>query len=351
MRINVHSHVMPWGSEKSAGDAGPFFLPGDDGFTLRFGPFERPGLKSVDMLEDAENIGMAAAAQIWLRNLQDPELRLADMDKKKIDVLGVTMSPIFYGYFLDAEVGIKHAHTQNVALSKYVEANRERLFFMATLPMQDVDAAAREVDVAVAELGARGINIAGSLLGGRELDDPELDKIWARVEHHDVPIFIHPSMHASSTETSFDKWAPILGYPHQETVAFATLILGGVFDRFPNLRVYITHGGGFAPYQFGRIDRMAPAYGYNHAKRPLREYMSNFYFDLLIHDPAARKFLVEWATPAQCIIGDNYDGVDSADGFAYLDELHLPEIDAKAISGENALALFGLERPAKLVSE
>jgi aminocarboxymuconate-semialdehyde decarboxylase len=347
MRINVHSHVMPLGSDNSAGAAGPTFIADANGLNIRFGNIERIGLKSVDTLSEAKEIGMKNAASKWLESLRIPELRLIDMDKKGIDILGVTMSPIMYGYFLDPETGAAHAHQQNISLANYCDADRDRLFFMATLPMQDVKAAAKEVDFAVGELDAKGINIAGSLLGGRELDSPELDVLWERVQKNDVPIFIHPSLDTFSDDSELKKWSPILGYPFQETLAFATILVGGVLDRFPGLKFYITHGGGFAPYQFGRIERMVPAYGFNRSSRPLREYLPNFFFDLLIHDPLARRFLVDWATPAQCIIGDNYDGVDSANGFAFLDELQLPDHDAKAISGDNAASLFHLSLPVK----
>jgi aminocarboxymuconate-semialdehyde decarboxylase len=343
LNVNVHSHVMPLASQCSAGDIGPHFTTGEDGFTLKFGPVERVGLKSVDMRQRAKSIGMAAAAREWLAGFSDPEVRLTDMDKRGIDILGVTMSPIVYGYFLDPELGKKHARAQNIALGGYCDANRKRLFFMATLPLQDIAAAADEVDFAVGELDAKGINIAGSLLAGRELDNPEFDAIWSRCVKHDVPVFIHPSLQQSEGQTAVDKWAPILGYPYQETVAIATLLLGGVFDRFPTLKFYITHGGGFAPYQFGRVEQMAGAYGYNHSKRPLREYLPNFYFDVLIHDVRARKFLVDWAGVDQVIVGDNYDGIDSANGFQMLDELGLVASDAEKIASGNALKLFHLD--------
>jgi aminocarboxymuconate-semialdehyde decarboxylase len=87
---------------------------------------------------------------------------------------------------------------------------------------------------------------------------------------------------------------------------------------------------------------MADAYGYNSSKRPLREYLSSFYFDLLIHDVEARKFLVHWAGADQIIVGDNYDGIDSADGFQFLDELGLPEREKEMISSTTAMSLFHL---------
>jgi aminocarboxymuconate-semialdehyde decarboxylase len=347
MRINVHSHIMPKASQGSAGAIGPMFSTGPDGFTLKFGPVERNGIKSVAMIEAAKTVGMSAAAEQWYNGFSDPHIRLAEMDEKGIDILGVTMSPIIYGYFLEPDLGRQHARRQNEAMAEYCDIDRARLFFMATLPMQDPKGAADEVRFATSELGAKAINIAGSLLGGRELDAPEFEPIWQAVADADVPVFIHPSlqMHAGSEEV--EKWAPILGYPYQSTVAFTTVLLSGILDRFPHLKFYFTHGGGFVPYQFGRIERMAPAYGYNFAKRPLREYLPNFFFDVLLHDVTARRFLVEWAGPEQVIVGDNYDGIDSADGFAFLDELGLGEHETEMISSENAVRLFRLDATAR----
>jgi aminocarboxymuconate-semialdehyde decarboxylase len=343
MRINVHSHIMPRSSQGSAGAIGPTFSTGEDGFTLKFGPVERNGIKSVAMIKTASSIGMAAAAERWYNGFSDPKIRLAEMDEKGIDILGVTMSPIIYGYFLDAEAGRRHAYRQNEAMAEYCGEDRSRLFFMATLPMQDPTAAAEEVRHATADLGAKAINIAGSLLGGRELDDPAFEPIWTKIAEADVPVFIHPSLQMHADSEKVEKWAPILGYPYQSTVAFSTILLSGILDRYPGLKFYFTHGGGFVPYQFGRIERMAPAYGYNHAKRPLRDYLGNFYFDILLHDVEARRYLVEWAGAEQVIVGDNYDGIDSADGFAFLDELGLHDQDAEMISSGNAIKLFGLD--------
>lgn len=342
MKVDMHSHVLPYGSEMTAGEFGPTFSTGDDGFTMRFGTFERVGNRTVDMTLEAESVGMAKAAEKWYRGLADPEVRLTDMDQKGIDILGVTISPVIYGYFLPVDVGRSHSRKQNEALGRYCDADRSRLFFMATLPMQDPGAAADEIDYAVEQLGAKGVNVAGSLLGEYELDDARLDAVWERIQAQAVPVLIHPSLHSSARDSAFEKWAPILGYPYQATVAFTTLLLGGVLDRFPNLKFAITHGGGFVPYQFGRIERMAPVYGYNRALRPLREYLESFFFDILIHDLVARRFLVDWAGPRQVLVGDNYEGVDSADGFRFLDELALAEPERELISSGNAIDLFQL---------
>lgn len=106
------------------------------------------------------------------------------------------------------------------------------------------------------------------------------------------------------------------GDTSQETDTFATMVLGGVFDDFPDLRVYITHGGGFTPYQIGRIDgawRMKNP-GMRCLKSPY-EYRKNFYFDILVYDAQARKFLFYSWGADNLVIGSNYSGWNWSDEF------------------------------------
>src|SRR3546814_12570274 len=92
-------------------------------------------------------------------------------------------------------------------------------------------------------------------------------------------------------------------------------MLGGVFDDFPNLKVYVSHGGGFIPYQFGRIETFAGLISGVRCKKPPREYLKNFYFDTLIHELDDRKYLVNCMGSDNIIVGDNHGGMDSVDGF------------------------------------
>src|SRR3546814_717591 len=82
----------------------------------------------------------------------------------------------------------------------------------------------------------------------------------------------------------------------------------------------------------------------NNAKKPLREYLSQIYFDNLIHEVSARQFLVDWMGADNVVVGDNYAGLDSADGFALLNELDLPSDQAAAIAGGNAARIMRLSR-------
>jgi aminocarboxymuconate-semialdehyde decarboxylase len=125
-------------------------------------------------------------------------------------------------------------------------------------------------------------------------------------------------------------------------MAAANLILSGALDEVPNLNVCISHGGGFLPYQFGRIEAFSQLNPETKAKKPLRDYLRQIYFDNLVHETSARRFLVDWMGADNVVVGDNYAGLDSADGFALLDELNLPPDQATAIAGGNAARIMRL---------
>ncbi|MET0658914.1 MAG: amidohydrolase family protein, partial [Steroidobacteraceae bacterium] len=277
----------------------------------------------------------------------DPNWLAGELDKHGIDMLGVTASPLFYLYWAPERIALPFCELQNDCMAKFVKKRPDRFFWMSTLPMQNVDAAIAEAK-RTAALGASGVNIGGEKLGGRNLDDKAFWPLYQTLVDLNLAIFIHPYPHpmAEGYEDRYNmSW--ITGYPGQETTAFAYLTLGGVFDDFPKLRVYITHGGGFVPYQFGRIEgafkTKAPGL---RAKKPIAEYLPNFYFDILTHDNRATKFLVDFVGADQLVIGSNYSGWNWSNEFVHLEELKLPQSDQEKIAYKNATRLFNLKVPA-----
>jgi aminocarboxymuconate-semialdehyde decarboxylase len=331
MRVDVHAHVMPKEAMGRAGTYGPEIRETDDGLAVvRVGPYSsRIG-------------GSKGLSAEQMRKLHDPKLRLAEMDAKGIDVMGLSVSPLFYLYWAEPSVAIPFATVQNEGLAGYCCADPDRLFFMATLPLPGIDASIKELDRAVA-LGAKGVNIGTGGFGDLDLDSDEMWPLYARIEELGLPVFVHPyplPMADGKPDRYNMSW--IFGYTYQESLAYASLLLGGVFDDFPDLKVILTHGGGNAPYQFGRLEEAQARQPDVRAKRPIREYRSNVYFDILVHDLAARRLLLDFAGPEQLVIGDNYGGWDAADGVALLDELELAPDEKEMIGGTNAAALFKL---------
>ena len=337
----------------AAGKYGPWFESTANGFIFKVGDYElvTKTRAQVELVSSGQKID----ADDWLAKVNDPRVRLREMDAKGIDIMGVTTSPLFYLYAIEPEIAVPYARITNDALAKYCAADPSRLFVMATLPMQDIAEAREELIRCVRDVGVRGINLGTTDFGGRQLDDEALFPIWEECERLEIPVCIHPAISALSEPFNIKpevykyQISLILEYVFQESVAYAMLVYGGVFDHFPNLKVYITHGGGMIPYQFGRIEALSTING-SKAKRPIREYLDNFVFDIHIQDPKARRFLVDWMGADRLMVGDNYAGLDSTEGLQLLKEMNLPKDQEEKIAGLNAIRLFKLDPGARAVA-
>jgi aminocarboxymuconate-semialdehyde decarboxylase len=340
-KINIHGHLILPQLFGKAGDLGPEVIWHEDGrASLRIGNrFTK--LLTVSSREEEKVAGARATTEKVLKGASDPTVRVAEMDEKGIDVMGVTNNAQMYFYGIDAKLASRFQSTANDALAEYCAAFPQRFFFMATLPLQDLEASAHELDRAI-RIGARGIHVGAYGIAGRELYDEAFWPLYGKMAEAGLPLFVHPYPFelAGIPPTRFG--GPMLEFPYQSSMAATNLMLSGALDAFPNLKVCISHGGGFLPYQFGRIEAFAKLNPAVRAKRPLREYLSQLYFDNLVHEIAARKYLVDWMGSSNVLVGDNYGGLDSADGFAYLDELGLPVQASDSIAGGNAALLFGL---------
>jgi aminocarboxymuconate-semialdehyde decarboxylase len=333
MRVDVHAHVIPDEALGAAGKYGPELVETPDGFaSLRVGDYKtRVG-------------GDKGHTGDELRRLADPKGRVAELDSLGIDKMAISTSPLFYLYWAEPEIRIPFVETLNDGMANYCNHDPSRLFLLSTLPLPDIDASLKEI-ARTADLGARGVNIGTNELGnGIELDSEEMWPIYEELEKRNLPLFVHPhplTMAVGGVDRYNITW--VVGYTYQETLAVARLTLGGVFDDFPNLKVILPHGGGNTPYQFGRLIEAQERQPDVKARKPLREYMSNFYFDILIHDDQARRLLYDFAGADQLVVGSNFGGWDAMNGFQLLDQLDIPASAHDKIAGGNAAALFGLE--------
>jgi predicted TIM-barrel fold metal-dependent hydrolase len=135
---------------------------------------------------------------------------------------------------------------------------------------------------------------------------------------------------------------------YDETRCFWNLVCGGVFDRFPDLKVYITHGGGYVPYQLGRLAQTNKNLDFVHNKKPLLEYMKNFWFDVELHEVPMRQALVDTIGADRVVYGSNFGGSDAV-RHDLTDDLRLSDEDLQKIRWKNACELLHLD-PSKLGS-
>ena len=303
-----------------------------------------------------------------LRMLWDIEQRVAMLREKFRDVQQVLTlglpSPELLG---DAAHSPEYARVANDGMAEMCRRwPRQFPAFVASLPMNNPQAALAEMDRAINQLGARGIQIITSV-AGRPLDEPEYFPVFERAtNHHDVPIWMHPARPASRADyagepkSKYEIWQ-VLGWPFETSVAMARMVFSGFFDRLPKLRVITHHCGGMLPYFAGRAETLWAQLGSRSAegdeadvlkrlKRPPIEYFKMFYGDTVLGGAAA---------PLAC--GIAFFGADRIvfasdcpfdpeggpmfirEGIRSIEELGLSEGDKRKIYVGNASALLKLQ--------
>lgn len=226
------------------------------------------------------------------RIFHDAGARLQAMDGLDIDAALVSPSPTIFFYWLEASAAADQSQRTNDALAEHVGEQPDRLAGLATLPMQDPDRAARELERAVGQLGMRGASI-GPVVGELPLDDPRFEAVFRTAEALDVPLLLHPYYVGLRPGLGDFYLTNLIGNPLETSVSVARLILSGLLDRLPRLRLALVHAGGFIPYQIGRLDH---GWEVRPESRGSRErpsaYLRRFVYDTVTHEPAALAYLI-----------------------------------------------------------
>ncbi|OJZ74654.1 amidohydrolase [Mycobacterium paraffinicum] len=188
------------------------------------------------------------------------ELRLADMDAAGVDIQVLSLTAPGIQGQPDVKVAIDDARRANDFLAEAIASHPTRFAGLAALPLQDPDAAVKELQRAAA-LGLHGALVNGPTLG-HYLDDRQYDPVWAMLEQLDAPLYLHPTLGAED-----DRWAVLEGHPELQAAMYRwasdtgghamRVIFGGVFDRFPGARLILGHMGEYLPFQLARFDSMA----------------------------------------------------------------------------------------------
>lgn len=277
--------------------------------------------------------------------------RLADMDAAGIDVQVLSASSP--GTHLQApEEAIATARGANDLLAEAVAARPDRFAGFALLPMPSPEAAAAELERCVTELGFKGAMVHGHVKG-RFLDAEEFGVVFACAESLGVPIYLHPT---PPTPTVFDAY--FSGLPEQVASVLAgaawgwhaetglhclRLVVNGVFDRYPRLKMIIGHMGENIPFSLARADSVLSPVA-THLKRPVAEYFhehfwitTSAYFTVAPFQCALSVFGID-----RLLFSVDYPFSDNAAGRRFLDAVPLSPPDREKLAHGNAEALLGL---------
>ena len=237
----------------------------------------------------------------------DVERRIADMARYEFDRQLLAVCPQTVLYDKPAEAALIASKIQNDAITRRCRTNPDLFQGLATLPMQAPEAAAAELERAMTDGGHLGAML-GTNINGKNLDMPELDELWERAEALGAFLLLHP-LHVAGIDRQRSYYLQnFIGNPLDTTIAAACLVFGGVLERFPNLKVCLSHGGGFVPYQQARW-----VHGWaERAEAKVRlkgepgPSIDRLLYDTILHEVMPLQFLVDLAGPDRVMLGSDY---------------------------------------------
>jgi len=244
-----------------------------------------------------------------------------------------------------AETAVRFAALVNDAFAAIVQARKGRFTALATLPLNDPAASARELQRACRDLRLRGAMLFSNV-NGVGLDDQRFWPIYEAANDLGAVLFIHPT-HPVGVEAMTDYWLmPLVGFLCDTTLAATKIVFSGVAERFPKIRWVLAHLGGAIPYIAERLNRGFEAFSECRAKipKPPTEYLKKFYYDSVNFDPRCLQLAIDFAGIDHILAGSDYPHQigNIPKMLSSLKALQIPETDRAAILGGNAAKLLGL---------
>lgn len=291
MKIDIHTHIMP------------STMPN---WTRKFGygefiHLEHRNCQACMMKGDK-------LFRVVEENCFDDKARIKDMDQTQVSMQVLSTIPVLFNYWAKASDGHETSRFFNDHIAETVSRQPSRFIGLGTVPMQDVDLAIKEMQRCVNELKLPGIEL-GSNINGKNLSEKEFFPFYEEAEKLGCAIFIHP-WEMMGQQDMQRYWLPwLVGMPAETSRAICSLIFGGVFEKFPKLRVAFAHGGGSFPFTFGRIkhgfDVRPDLVAIDNAIDPTN-YLGRFWVDSLVHDNKALEFLIDLIGEDKICVGSDY---------------------------------------------
>lgn len=289
MRIDIHSHVIPSRFVQQIEKEPEVFQA-----------------KVTEGTDDKKRqiIHEQGYAYPLFEEFYDAEAKIESMERKKIDISVISPAPPTFYYWADLELGIRAAQLVNDGIADMVAENPARLRGMATIPMQHPDAAITEMERVAKEYDFKAIEI-GTSIEGEALADKKFRPILKRAQELGMFVFAHPYYVGAKSGLEDYYLTNLIGNPLDTTTMVANLMYSGAMDELQDLKICLAHGGGFTPYQIGRL-----MHGYkvrseidkNLCSCP-KELLRRFYFDSLVFEPQALRYLIDLVGSDRICIG------------------------------------------------
>jgi len=330
MKIDVHNHFYP---------------------TKFLGRLEKDG-KSAGIQVEKDAWGR----QILVHNgtrvvtitppMSDLGKRLEDMEKAGFDMQILTLTIPSVDIF-PVDLGETLARVVNDEVARISRDNPDHFLGFATLPFLDPERTVRELERCVDELNLKGACI-GTNINGMPLDDKRLYPFYERISEYDLPIHIHPRTPADKETYKDFRLGPMIGFEMELCVAVVRLVMGGVMERFPNLKFIVSHLGGAVPYLAERIQNCYEAYPecQENLSSPAKEVLKKFTYDTVSFFEPALMCAYHFVGAEGMVLGSDYPHVigDIREAVTSIQGLNIPDSDKEKIFSGNMLRLMHMDR-------
>ena len=268
----------------------------------------------------------------------DPSARIKALDQMSIDIQAISPSPILLFYWEEPAVAAHFSRKQNEAIQEIAKRHPDRFVGFGSVPLQSI-ADSIEIAREAKSMGLKGLEI-GNAVGDRPLDDASFEAFFDAAQKLDMLLFVHPLEGGLDAD---DPLSPILGnvlqFTFRTTMMVERLIVKGMFEKYPNLRLCLSHGGGLLAFNIWRLD-------HSYSLRPeLKKiipdkpsgYLRKLYFDTIVHSVVALQYLAKVVGADRIVIGTDYPmAMGDFDSVQKVMQLDLPAAQRELILGENA---------------
>jgi len=273
----------------------------------------------------------------------DLEARLAEMETAHVDMGVLTLTTP--GVHVEERTrGIHLAQIVNDSFAEIQRQYPQKFCPLATLPLQDPQAAADELERAVTQLGLRGAMLFANV-NGKPIHHKDYWPLYETAARLDVPLMIHPTSPPGVEAYQEYRTTALVGFLVDTTLAITLLMFEGVLETYPSIKFVLGHLGGTIPYIAERIDRGYEAYPEvrkNISHKPSFYFKRNCYYDTVAFEPNALQFAINFAGADHVLLGSDYPHQigNMQKAVQVIEELPIADGVRQAALGENAKRLL-----------
>lgn len=281
----------------------------------------------------------------WLRKVPalytDVDAKLAAMDAAGVNLTALSINDPGPEWFGDDGPAV--ARIANDYIASLARKHPRRFFGLCVLPTQNIRAALAEFDRCVRDLGMKGWLVYTNL-AGRFPDEPAFRPLFARAVELDVPVLLHPAKPITTELVKAYEMTSTLGNMFDNTIALTRIIMSGLLDELPTLKLVCPHLGGTLPYIVGRLDHQVTVLkrGPQTLRRRPSDYVRSIYMDIVSPLPEAMRFALDFSGPDRLLFSSDHPWVQPREILDPFLSLGLPAATRRKVLSANARTLFRL---------